>query len=509
MKMLKKFMVCMGILAGIGMTIQMTGTTINANSINREESGNKETSNKEASNKVEKTPKYIFTFIGDGMSYPQINAAQIYTGVKNNPNSIELDKLGFDQFPSVGMMTTQDSTSFAPDSASTATSMATGFKTHSGVIGLKSDKSTELTTVAEKLKMEGYKVGIVSTVTLNHATPAAYYANTVSRNNYYDIALQMAESDFDYFGGGELNKADGQNGGEESAYDVMKKNGYTITNNKEEIMSLNDKSGKVYAISPKLDGGAMPYDIDMNADDLRLKDFVKKGIDVLDNDKGFFMMVESGKIDWAGHANDAMSNINDTLAFDEAIQEAVEFYNEHPDETLIIVTGDHETGGMTLGQVTTGYNTAFDLLSHQTISYEAFDTIFKEFLKQHPGAHFEDAFEIISKNFGFKLSGDAKDPMVLNEYEINKLRAAYTETLKAKAERSKEVEAKILYGGYEPLTVTLTHILNNKAGIGWTSYSHTGIPVPVYAIGAGAHLFEGSYDNTDLYKKTVEAVGIK
>ena len=104
---------------------------------------------------------------------------------------------------------------------------------------------------------------------------------------------------------------------------------------------------------------------------------MKKGIDVLDNEEGFFMMVEGGKIDWSGHANDARSNIGDVIALDEAVQVAIDFANKHPEETLIIVTGDHETGGMTIGQATTGYNTAFHILQNQNMSYVEFDKLFK------------------------------------------------------------------------------------------------------------------------------------
>ena len=210
-----------------------------------------------------------------------------------------------------------------------------------------------------------------------------------------------------------------------------------------------------------------------------------------------------------GHANDAMSNIQDVVAFDEAISEAVKFYNEHPDETLIIVTGDHETGGMTLGQATTGYDTAFDLLSNQKMSYEAFDEILKTYLEANPNASFDDTFSLVTENFGLLKEGAEDNLLVLTEYELNKVKAAYEETLKPAEERATDEEATILYGGYEPLTVTLTHILNNKAGIGWTSYSHTGLPVPVYAIGAGAEEFNGFYDNTDIYNKTVKIAGIK
>ena len=235
------------------------------------------------------SPKYVFMFIGDGMSSPQTNAAQVYNG-NNVSGAIELEKLTFTQFPVVGLQYTQDSTSFCPDSASTATSLSSGFKTHSGVIGMGVDKVTAGETIAEKVKQQlGWKVGIISSVTLNHATPAAYYAHIASRNDYYEIGEQMAASGFDYFAGGSLLENDG-----EALYEVLEDAGYTVTSDRDTILSLNADSGKVYAVSPELqDDGAMKYALDMDDDDITLAEFVRKGIDVLYNEKGFFLMCEA------------------------------------------------------------------------------------------------------------------------------------------------------------------------------------------------------------------------
>ena len=439
------------------------------------------------------SPKYVFMFIGDGMSSPQTNAAQVYNGC-NEPGLIDLEELTFTQFPVVGLQYTQDATSFCPDSASTATSLSSGYKTHSGVIGMGIDKVTPGVTIAEMLHDKGWKIGIVSSVTINHATPAAFYAHIASRNDYYDIGLQMAESGFEYFAGGSVNKADD---GDKSIYEVLEDNGYLVTNDRDTILSLNGNSGKVYAYSPVLqDDGAMPYDIDAPADSLRLKDFVKKGIDVLDNETGFFMMVEGGKIDWAGHANDAVANMSDTLALDEAVEVAVEFAKNHPDETLIIVTGDHETGGMTIGYAATGYNTAFDILRAQKCSYVQFDSYVEDEMADGSFT-FDDMMAMVEEYFGLVTPGKTaqNDALVLDEYEYAKLQKAYDDQMSGNVDGYEE---SLLYGGYSPISVTLTHIINNKAGIGWTSYAHTGLPVPVYAYGEGAEAFVGAYDNTEV-----------
>lgn len=450
-------------------------------------------------------PKYVFMFIGDGMSTPQINAAQIFNGSNVN-GQIELEPLTFTQFPVVGIQYTQDSTSFAPDSASTATSLSSGFKTHSGVIGMGVDKVTKGTTIAEMLKAQkDWKIGIVSTVTINHATPAAYYAHVASRNSYYEIGLQMAASGFDYFAGGSVNKA---NDGDKSIYQVLEDNGYLVTNDRDTILSLNNRSGKVYACSPVLqDSGAMKYAIDVKEGELTLKDFVKKGIDVLNNDNGFFMMVESGKVDWAGHANDAASNIHDVIAFDEAIQVAFEFAQQHPDETLIVVTGDHETGGMTIGYAQTGYNTAFDLLRNQKVSYVEFDNMVST-ARKNGTLTMSSLMAMVKDSFGLVAPGEKaeNDALVLNEYEYARIEKALNDK---ESGNVSGYEESLLYGGYDPISVTLTHILNNKAGIGWTSYAHTGLPVPVYAYGSGCELFVGSYDNTEVAHKLMALTNVQ
>lgn len=478
---------------------------------------------------TEKTPKYVFMFIGDGMAAVQVNSAQIYGGT-NKHNQMALDKMNFQGFEAVGYQTTQDATSFAPDSASTATSLSSGFKTWSGTIGLKpvGDKSgnkaenvdgTETPkTIAERLKAEkGMKIGIISNVTINHATPAAYYAHVPSRNDYYEIAMQMAASRFDFFGGGTINQPTGSNKDQKDAYKVLEEKGYTIAKTKEAILALNNKSGKTYAVTPVVqDSGAMPYAIDNKEGDLTLADFVKKGIDVLENEKGFFMMTESGKIDWAGHANDAKANITDVIAFEQAIQVAVDFAEKHPDETLIIVTGDHETGGMTIGQATTGYDTALNILENQKMSYIAFDALINQMKKDKPNLTFAEVLPVITESFGLvnNTTGDISRPgqpsymtLELSDREVARLETAFAETMADKPNDNEETA--LLYGGYNPLSVTLTHILNNKAGIGWTSYSHTGVPVPVYATGAGAELFNGAYENTAIYDKLVEITKLK
>ena len=336
-----------------------------------------------------KTPKYIFLFIGDGMSYPQIQLTNYFVSASQGENggSVTVDgeeksilssknQLTMMSFPIAGSAQTYDSTSFAPDSASTATSIATGKKTWSGSINVSEDFSEKYETIAEKLKKQkDYKIGILSSVNLNHATPAAFYAHQESRNSYYEIGLELIDSNFDYFAGGGLKKTTGEEGDKEDLYTLAEKAGYKVVKTQAEAEALTAEDGKAIVIDEHLaDSDAMAYELDRQDDEWGLADYVEKGIEVLDNDNGFFMMVEGGKVDWACHANDAASTIADTIALDNAVEKAVKFYEEHPDETLILVTGDHETGGLTIGFAGTDYDTFLKNFENQKSSYAKYDS---------------------------------------------------------------------------------------------------------------------------------------
>lgn len=492
----------------------------------------------------EQTPKYIFLFIGDGMSYPQIQLTNYFLSANENKESAQTvsvegeektvlssgNNLTMMNFPVAGSAQTYDSTSFAPDSASTATSIATSNKTWSGSINVSTDFTQEYETIAEKLKAQkDYKIGIVSSVNINHATPAAFYAHQASRNNYYDIGLELIDSGFDYFAGGGLLAPTGKEEDQKDLYELAEEGGYKVVKTQAEAEALTAEDGKALVIDEHLaDSNAMAYSMDLQEGEWTLADYVDKGIEVLDNENGFFMMVEGGKIDWACHANDAAATITDTLALDKAVKEAVEFYQEHPDETLILVTGDHETGGLTIGFAGTNYDTFLTNFNNQKISYAKFDSDYVSKYKEEK-TDFDTIMKDVTELFGLQApteegteSTEKKDSadkhpeseddgaLVMTQYEYDTLKEAYETTMSRTGEEEEFAQDEyVKYGSYEPLTVTITHILNNKSGINFGSYAHTGLPVEVFAQGAGQENFAGYYDNTDIYEKVAALTGVK
>lgn len=479
-------------------------------------------------------PKYVFFFLGDGMANAQIQATEAYlTTVNGGDATVAADllrpenRLNMSKMPVAGMQTTYDAYALMTDSASSGTAFASGLKTKSGVVNMDPETQTACyKSVAELAHESGKKVGIISSVSLDHATPASYYASVPNRGLMNNIATQLANTGYEFFGGGGLVAPEGparSGDTENNVWDLLSTNGYTVLNDRASILSLKTQPmDKVVAINPTLDrSSAMPYAIDRPEGNLSLKEMVEVAIANLEERpkqrgykekgpvrKGFFLMVEGGKIDWAGHANDAVASINDMLDFDAAVGVAVAFASRHPNETLIVVTGDHETGGMTVGHATTAYTAYYDRLLGQTNSFEYFG---ENQWAEHKAANSEtlcggngwQASDNLARDtamLGLMSDVFGMDWADLNAYQKEKLEDAYDQSMCGANDNSQD-ENKLLYGGYEPIVVTITHILNERASIGWTSYSHTGVPVPVYAQGWAATRLAGFYDNTDIAKR--------
>ena len=417
-------------------------------------------------------PKYIFLFIGDGLSTPQRMIAEEFA------RKVGHGELTINHLPNHATTRTVSANSLVTDSAASGTAIACGEKTDNGRIGTGPDNG-KLESVAEVARDLGRKVGIVTSVTMNHATPASFYGHRANRGQGYDLGLDMIASGFDFFGGGGIDKRDDRTAAsyQGDICELAKKAGYTVIDcDQEAIRALRPGSGKVMAFSQK---GALPYAIDMPEGDLTLADFTEKAIELLDNPAGFFLMVEGGSIDWAGHANEAATNLREVLALDEAVRAALRFAERHPGETLIVVTGDHETGGMTMGFAGTGYACYVERLAKQKCSTGEFGRRLKERQETEPELTFDAVKPLLAENYGFDFE-DEKSPLFVKPAEVGELRRAFD-------------------GGKLPDAAR--RLLSAKAGVGWTSGAHTGLPVLTTSVGEGAAEFTGLLENTDISRK--------
>ena len=317
-----------------------------------------------------KKAKYVFFLIGDGMGIQQVSLTETYLAEQNGLNGREL--LNFSKFLVTGLVSTYSANANITCSAAAGTAMSTGIKTKNGMLAMDPD-TNRLTSITYKIHNSGIPVGIVSTVTLDHATPAAFYANFPDRRGYYEIAKQLPESGFEFFGGGGFVNPKGKEKDKADIYSLMEDKGYTVIRGLKNLPA--DKAGGKLALFQ--DNGKeadLPYAIDRTNDDLTLKDLLKTAINHLYSEKGLFIMAEGGKIDWAAHNNDAKTTMLEIIDFASAIEIAYQFYLEHPDETLIIVTSDHDTGGLGLGRKGSGSNFKLKELDVQVKSFAADST---------------------------------------------------------------------------------------------------------------------------------------
>lgn len=439
--------------------------------------------------------KYVFFFIGDGMGVNQVNTTEMFQAEMEN-GRIGTQKLLFGSFPAAGIATSYSASNSVTDSSAGGTALATGSKTYNGAIGVDVNKEA-LESVAYRAKKSGKKVGIASTVSIDHATPAAFYAHQPNRSMYYEIALELPKSGFDFFAGAGFLKPTTTFEKQEapSIYPIIEKAGYTIARGLEEYGEKAASADKIVLL--QTEGAAadcLPYAIDRKENDLTLAQITESAIDFLtkDNKKGFFLMLEGGKIDWACHNNDPATVVKEVIDMDNAIRVAYEFYKKHPKETLIVVSADHETGGLGMG--IDGYTLNLKALDYQKQSVELLSRRITD-LRRNEHASWEQVKKLLSETMGFwsKLSLTWEQERSLRDvYETSfvKNKVAFKETLYAKT---------------EPLAVAANEVMSQIAHLGWTSSDHTAEYVPVYAIGAGSDLFMGKMDNTDIPKRIAKA----
>jgi alkaline phosphatase len=398
---------------------------------------------------AQSTPKYIFLFIGDGMGLNQVFLTEKYLDYFKTDSLIFLD-------PSwkFGMAKTDCIDSFKiTDSGAAGTAIACGEKTTYGAIGVN-NKNQTLESIAEYLKKKNFRIGILTSVPVNHATPACFYGHEPTRRNYDNLSSELIESHFDLFAGGGFLQSNSDTSkilfrNFNQILAALKENNYNLILNTSSLDNnaiisslpaiivdtmIRNKQMKVKGVySDEIN--SLPYAIDSPEYKDKLADYTEISINSLKNDTGFFIMVEGGKIDWACHDNDAATAINEILAFNDAIKKAYKFYLTHSDSTLIIVTADHETGGLTLGR----------------------------------------GYDEYSKSSGFS-------------YAFYPARLALQ-------------KKSILFS--DSATVA-TYNLN--AQVGWTTNEHSAANVGVWAIGPGSENFTGIYENSEIKKKILDAM---
>ena len=298
------------------------------------------------------TPKNVILLIGDGTGLTQISSAFYFKDTSPN----------YGRFKHIGLINTSSSREDITDSAAGATAFACGVKTYNGAIGV-ADDSTNVENLVEIISSKNIKSGLVSTSSITHATPAAFYAHNISRGSAEEIALDLAQSDVDFFAGGGTrffnNRKD-----ERDLLNVLKEKGFSIdTTALSELSTIQSYKKAAFLLAnnhmpPAAKGRG---DFLTKATDLAIQ-FLNK------DNANFFMMVEGSQVDWGGHANDGEYLVSELIDFDDAIGKALDFA-EKDGNTLIVVTADHETGGFTLATTTKKREDGSEYSDYSEISF--------------------------------------------------------------------------------------------------------------------------------------------
>ncbi|MCG8538783.1 MAG: alkaline phosphatase [Clostridia bacterium] len=441
-------------------------------------------------------PKYVFYFIGDGLGASQRQIAEYYkqevTGDKNV-------KLLMNTFPVAGINTTHSSDSLVTDSAAAGTALATGHKTNNGVISKLPD-GRDVKSLIEAAEEKGIATGIITTTRITHATPAVFASHNESRNNENEIAVDYLDSGVEFIAGGGNRHFVPQNWKWGKSKRKDDKNllsefndlGYRVFESADRTADFRkyQPEGKDKVIAT-LSYSHLPYEIDRKQtnDTPSLAEITEKGIEVLSKyDNGFFLMVESGRIDHACHANDAAGSIHDTLAFDQALLKAYEFYQKYPEETLIVVVGDHETGGMGLG-----FSKNYFLKLEEITDIKA--SVDDVLTRKYDGNR-EAYFSYIAENFGLNDLTEVEKAKITKAMDL--------------ADNGVEYDAAV-YGPdyYGPVAIATTHVISARANIEWTTFAHSATSIPMSSIGLGAEHFGGYKDNTEIAKAMANLMGFE
>ncbi|WP_448568854.1 alkaline phosphatase [Thalassotalea ganghwensis] len=407
-----------------------------------------------------KKVKNVIMIVGDGMGPSYTSAYRYYM---DDINTEEIEQTVFDRHL-VGMSSTYPAqeSGHVTDSAAGATALATGHKSYNGAISVDVDKKP-LSTVLQHAKSIGKKTGAVVTSQVNHATPASYITHNESRRNYNEIADSYIDNginvDVLLGGGTHYFIRDDRNLVEE-----FKQKGFHYIDNYQGLINLPKDQPVIGLFAPK----GLPWALD-DTERYRLSKMTKAALSQLESDNGFFLLIEASQVDWAGHSNDiaaAMAEMDDLAKTVEYLEQYV---TSNPD-TLVVMTADHSTGGLTLGA-----NGEYKWLPQQ----------FKA-ISQSPTS--------IAKTLAEQKLSKAELESLLT-FSLSE--AQYTTLLETKNDKAYSDNN---YKKQSALYKAITALISEKSYTGWTSTGHTAIDVPVFAIGKKKQRFEGLIDNTDIAK---------
>lgn len=439
--------------------------------------------------------RYIFYFIGDGMGMAHAMAAQVYERTVKGSE----EPLLMMSFPVASASTTHSASSPVTDSAAAGTALSAGSKTRNGMLGMGPD-TVPVTSIARELSDLGYGVAIVTSVPPDDATPGAFYAHVPNRGMYYEIGRQLAESEYDFIAGSRLRGLVDKQGNPTDLPEVLKANGVQVAHGLQELAAL--PAGKALLLNPSdIDYHQIHFTIDSVAGAMTLPDMTSAAIERMEKNgrDRFFMMVEGGNIDYGGHANDGGTIIKEVINFNQALRHAYDFYLQHPDETLIVVTADHETGGMGLANNIVGYDLHLGYIDFQKVSKDSFAEYCREMVNNDDPYTWEDMRKYLEKNLGFWAG------VPVTEEQTEKLHDEFCRSFLAHTGK----ENKTLYNSFNSFTEAVYKVMDSVTGLGWTTNNHTGGLVPVYAIGTGAELFSPLNDNIQIPAKILKAAGIE
>lgn len=445
--------------------------------------------------------KYVFYFIGDGMGVNQINVTETYLAALKG--KIGYEPILMSNFPVVGLVNTYSATNGVTDSAAGGTALASGHKTKNGAIGMLEDLKTPCNSIAVWAQKAGKAVGVATNVAITHATPASFYGHQPNRNMYYEMGQDLCKSNFDFFAGSDFHRPNTKEG-EPTLREQAKAAGYTIlTGGYKEYQKKGRKADKLILFqsdeqNEKLQSDHIPYALDQDKNDLTLEQITRAGINFLMSKQkdGFFFQIEGGMIDYACHRNDIGNVINEVLDLDKAVRVAYEFYEQHPDETIIVISADHETGGLVMG--CGPYELHTDLLKYQTRSIDEtkwlLNQLYKKAPKKFTRAEVDKQLQaILGLGAGIPVSDKQRE-------RIDR--------------RWKAIEQAINDGGkvsdrINDLCETCKHIISEAALISWASGGHSNGYVPIYAIGPGTEVFQGRINNTEIAPAMARIAGYK